>query len=112
MNTLLKTSAIAATGLFMAACTQSGYTERNAAIGAAGGAIAGAVIGNNVGDGDAGRGAAIGAVLGGVGGAAKGCIESEDCDTPGVRDQSDEKDYDGDGVADAYDRYPSDPYRS
>jgi uncharacterized protein YcfJ len=108
MKTLLKTTALAATGLIMAACTQSGYTERNAAIGAAGGAVAGAVIGNNTGDGDAGRGAAIGAALGGLAGAAKGCTEAADCDTPGVKDQPDEKDSDGDGYADAYDRYPYD----
>ncbi|MCH2456732.1 hypothetical protein D1224_01445 [Henriciella barbarensis] len=111
MNTLLKTTAIAATGLMMAACTQSGYTERNAAVGAGLGAAAGAVIGNNTGDGDAGRGAAIGAALGGAAGAAKGCTEAEDCDMPGVRDQADEQDYDGDGYADAYDRYPTDPRR-
>ena len=102
MKTLLKTTALAATGLLMAACTQSGYTERNAAVGAGLGAVAGAVVGNNVGDGDAGRGAA---------GAAKGCTEAGDCDMPGVRDQSDEQDYDGDGYADAYDRYPTDPRR-
>lgn len=108
MKTLLKTTALAATGLIMAACTQSGYTERNAAVGAGAGAVAGAVIGNNTGDGDAGRGAAIGAVLGGAAGAAKGCTEAEDCDTPGVRDQADERDSDGDGYADAYDRYPND----
>ena len=64
MKTLLKTTAIAATGLMMAACTQSGYTERNAAVGAGLGAAAGAVIGNNTGDGNAGRGAAIGAAVG------------------------------------------------
>ena len=43
MKTLLKTTALAATGLLMAACTQSGYTERNAAVGAGLGAVAGAV---------------------------------------------------------------------
>lgn len=109
MKTLLKTTAIAATGLMMAACTQSGYTERNAAVGAGLGAVAGAVIGNNTGDGNATRGAAIGAGVGGLAGAAKGCTEAEDCDTPGVRDQADEKDYDGDGYSDAVDRYPRDP---
>lgn len=111
MNTLLKTTAIAATGLIMAACTQSGYTERNAAAGAAAGAVAGAVIGNNTGDGDAGKGAAIGAAIGGAAGAAKGCTEAADCDTPGVKDQPDEKDSDGDGYADAYDNYPYDARR-
>ena len=35
MKMLMKTTARAATGLMMAACTQSGYTERNAAVGAA-----------------------------------------------------------------------------
>ena len=109
MNTLLKTIAIAATGLMMAACTQSGYTERNAAVGAGLGAVAGAVIGNNSGDGSAGKGAAIGAAIGGAAGAAKGCSEAGDCDMPGVKDQPDEKDSDGDGYADAYDRYPYDP---
>ncbi|WP_018146502.1 glycine zipper domain-containing protein [Henriciella marina] len=109
MKTLLKTTAIAATGLLMAACTQSGYTERNAAVGAGLGAAAGAVIGNNTGDGNATRGAIIGAGVGGLAGAAKGCTEAEDCDTPGVRDQADEKDYDGDGYSDAVDRYPRDP---
>ena len=52
-----------------------------------------------------------GAALGGAAGAAKGCTEAEDCDMPGVRDQADEQDYDGDGYADAYDRYPTDPRR-
>ena len=78
---------------------------------AAAGAVAGAVIGNNVGDGDAGKGAVIGAVLGGAAGATKGCIESEDCDAPGIKDQADERDTDGDGKVDAYDRYPNDRYR-
>lgn len=111
MNIWLKTTAIATTGLVMAACTQSGYTERNAAAGAAAGAVAGAVIGNNTGDGDAEKGAAVGAVLGGAAGAAKGCTEAADCDTPGVKDQPDEKDSDGDGYADAYDDYPYDGRR-
>lgn len=111
MNTLMKTTALAAAGLLMAACTQSGHTERNAAAGAAAGAVAGAVIGNNTGDGDAGEGAAIGAALGGAAGAAKGCTEAADCDTPGVKDQPDEKDSDGDGYADAYDRAPYDASR-
>ena len=111
MKVLTVTSAIIGTAAFLAACTSTGYTERNAAAGAAAGAVAGAVIGNNVGDGDAGRGAAIGAVLGGAAGAAKGCTEAADCDTPGVKDQPDEKDSDGDGTVDAYDRYPYDPGR-
>lgn len=108
MKTLLKTTALAATGLIMAACTQSGYTERNAAVGAGLGAAAGAVIGNNTGDGNAARGAAIGAGVGGAAGAAKGCSEAADCDMPGVRDQPDEKDSDGDGYVDSNDRYPYD----
>lgn len=111
MNIWIKTTAFATTALAMAACTQSGYTERNAAAGAAAGAVAGAVIGNNTGDGDAGNGAAIGAVLGGAAGAAKGCTEAADCDTPGVRDQPDERDSDNDGYADAYDRFPYDSTR-
>jgi phage tail tape-measure protein len=55
-------SAVAVIGL--AACTTTGNTERNAAIGATAGAVAGAIIGNNVGDGDASTGAAIGAIVG------------------------------------------------
>jgi hypothetical protein len=69
------------------------------------------VIGNNVGDGDAERGAIIGGALGGAAGAAKGCTEAEDCDMPGVKDQETERDSDGDGVANAYDRYPYDRSR-
>ncbi|MAT34554.1 MAG: hypothetical protein CMK06_05360 [Ponticaulis sp.] len=111
MKILTITTAVAGSAMMLAACTSSGYTERNAAVGAGAGAVAGAVIGNNVGDGDAGRGAAIGAVLGGAAGAAKGCTEAADCDTPGLKDQPDEKDSDGDGYADAYDRYPYDSRR-
>ena len=107
----LKIAGIAAGALMLAGCTQTGTTERNAVGGAAAGAVAGAVIGNNVGDGDAGRGAAIGAVLGGAAGAAKGCSEAEDCDMPGVKDQETERDADGDGYANAYDRYPYDSSR-
>lgn len=111
MNTLMKTTAVAATGLMLAACTQSGYTEKNAAVGAGLGAAAGAVVGNNTGDGDAGEGAAIGAALGGAAGAAKGCTEAADCDMPGVRDQPGEKDSDGDGYINSNDRYPYDSRR-
>lgn len=111
MKILTLSSALVGSVAFLAACTSTGYTERNAAAGAAAGAVAGAIIGNNVGDGDAGRGAAIGGVLGGVAGAAKGCSESADCDTPGVRDQPDEKDSDGDGYVDVSDRYPYDSRR-
>ncbi|KCZ51297.1 YMGG-like glycine zipper-containing protein [Hyphomonas pacifica] len=111
MTAYLKIAAIGASAIALAACTQTGTTERNAAVGAAAGAAAGAVIGNNVGDGDAQRGAAIGAVLGGSAGAAKGCTESDDCDMPGVADQPDEKDSDGDGRVDMYDRYPYDASR-
>ena len=95
----------------LSACTTTGQTERNAATGAALGAVAGAVIGNNVGDGDAQRGAAIGAVAGGAAGAAKGCTEAADCDMPGVKDQPDEVDSDGDGYANINDRYPYDRSR-
>ena len=97
--------------LILVGCTTSGITERNAAGGAAVGAVAGAVIGNNVGDGNAERGAAIGAVLGGTAGAAKGCTEADDCDMPGVKDQPDEVDSDGDGYANINDRYPYDSAR-
>lgn len=109
--TYLKFAALGASAIALAACTSTGTTERNAAYGAAAGAVAGAVIGNNVGDGDSGEGAAVGAVLGGAAGAAKGCTESEDCDMPGVKDQEDERDSDGDGYANAYDRYPYDSSR-
>ncbi len=51
------------------------------------------------------------AAYGGVGGATKGWIGSEDCDAPGIEDQADERDSDGDGDVDAYDRYPNDRYR-
>ena len=111
MNIWIKTTALATTALAMAACTQSGHTERNAAAGAAAGAVAGAVIGNNTGDGDAGDGAAVGAAIGGAAGAAKGCTEADDCDTPGVADQPDEKDSDGDGYVNSVDRYPYDSAR-
>ena len=111
MKTSMKLFAAGASALVLAACTSSGTTERNAAYGAAAGAAAGAIIGNNTGSGDAGRGAAIGAVLGGTAGAAKGCAEAEDCDLPGVKDQEDERDADGDGYANAYDRYPYDSRR-
>ena len=106
-----KFAAAGACALILGACTATGTTERNAAYGAAAGAVAGAVIGNNVGDGDADKGAAIGAVAGGLAGATKGCVESEDCDAPGIKDQADERDSDGDGKVDAYDRYPNDRYR-
>ncbi|MAP93522.1 MAG: hypothetical protein CMK07_01110 [Ponticaulis sp.] len=108
MKLMTVSSAVLGTAMLLGACTSSGYTERNAAAGAAAGAVAGAVIGNNVGSGDTARGAAIGAAIGGAAGAAKGCTEAADCDTPGVKDQADEKDSDGDGYADAYDRYPYD----
>ena len=111
MTAYLKLAAAGVSAIALAACTQTGTTERNAAYGAAAGAAAGAIIGNNVGDGDAGRGAAIGAVLGGTAGAAKGCTESDDCDMPGVKDQPDEKDSDKDGQPDVYDRYPYDSSR-
>tara|TARA_R110000787_G_scaffold86174_2_gene183730 strand:- start:9868 stop:10272 length:405 start_codon:yes stop_codon:yes gene_type:complete len=111
MKTTMTLFAAGASALVLAACTSSGTTERNAAYGAAAGAAAGAIIGNNTGSGDAGRGAAIGAVLGGTAGAAKGCAEAEDCDLPGVKDQEDERDADGDGYANAYDRYPYDSRR-
>ena len=55
MTAYLKLAAIGASAFALAACTQTGTTERNAAYGAAAGAAAGAVIGNNVGDGDAQR---------------------------------------------------------
>lgn len=111
MKVLTLTSTVIGSVALLGACTSTGHTERNAAAGAAVGAVAGAVIGNNVGDGDAGRGAAIGAVVGGAGGAAKGCSESADCDMPGVADQPDERDSDGDGVVDINDRYPYDRAR-
>lgn len=107
MKTSLKIAAVSTAALFMAACTSSGTAERNALGGAAIGAVAGAAIGNNVGDGDAKRGAAIGAAVGGVAGAVKGCSEAGDCggSNPETRDS------DGDGYADAYDRFPNDRYR-
>lgn len=115
MKTIMITFATAASALAMSACTASGHTERNAAAGAVGGALAGAAIGA-IADDDSGRGAArgaaIGAAAGGTAGAAKGCGEAEDCDLPGVNDQVDERDSDGDGVADAYDAYAADPNRS
>ena len=111
MTLPIKLMAIGASAAILATCTSSGTTERNAAVGAAAGAAAGAVIGNNVGDGDAGRGAVIGGVLGGAAGAAKGCTEAEDCNMPGVKDQESERDSDGDGYANAYDRYPYDRSR-
>lgn len=111
MKALMLSSAMIGSLAFLGACTSSGYTERNAAAGAAAGAVAGAVIGNNVGDGDAGRGAAIGAAVGGAAGAAKGCSEASDCDMPGVKDQPDERDTDGDGIVDINDRYPYDRSR-
>lgn len=106
MKTSLKLAAAGAAALFMAACTSSGTAERNALGGAAIGAVAGAAIGNNVGDGDAKRGAAIGAVVGGAAGAVKGCSEAGDCGN-----NRETRDSDGDGYADAYDRYPNDRYR-
>jgi len=111
MTTSMKLFAAGASAIVLAACTATGTTERNAAYGAAAGAVAGAVIGNNVGDGNAERGAIIGGVLGGAAGAAKGCTEAEDCNMPGVKDQETERDSDGDGVANAYDRYPYDRSR-
>jgi phage tail tape-measure protein len=112
MTNLLKYTAFGVSAVILGACTTTGTTEKNAAVGAAGGAVAGAVIGNNVGDGDAKRGAIIGAVLGGAAGAAKGCSESEDCDLPGVKDQEDERDADGDGVPNAMDQFPYDSSRT
>ena len=115
MKNLVFTSAIGIAALTMSACTTSGTTERQAAIGAVGGAAAGAAIGA-IADGDNRRGAARGALIGaGVGaaaGAAKGCGESQDCDLPGVKDQVEERDSDGDGVNDAFDNFPADPRRS
>lgn len=115
MKTIIITFAAAASALAISACTSTGQTERSAAVGAAGGALAGAAIGAIVDD-DGGRGAArgaaIGAAVGGTAGAAKGCGEAEDCDLPGVNDQVDERDSDGDGVKDAFDSFPADPNRS
>lgn len=111
MKTYILLLSAGAGALVLAACTTTGHTEKNAAIGAAAGAVAGAVIGNNTGDGDAKEGAVIGAVLGGAAGAAKGCSESEDCDLPGVKDQEAERDTDGDGYSNAQDQYPQDPTR-
>lgn len=90
MKALMLTSAAIGSVAFIGAFTSSGYTERNAA---------------------AGRGAAIGAAVGGAAGAAKGCSEASDCDMPGVKDQPDERDSDGDGIADINDRYPYDRSR-
>ena len=67
-NILLMT----AIGLSFTACTTTGNTEKNAAIGGAAGAAIGAVVGNNVGDGDAKTGAIIGGVIGAAGGAYSG----------------------------------------
>lgn len=69
------------------------------------------MIGNNACNGDAGQGAAIGAVVGGLGGATRGCIASEDCKAPGIKNQANERNSDGDGHVDACDRYPDDRYR-
>ncbi|WP_371396745.1 glycine zipper domain-containing protein [Fretibacter rubidus] len=62
----------AASALMLGACTTTGNTERNAAIGAGLGALTGAVIGNNVGSGDGETGAIIGGVIGAAGGAYTG----------------------------------------
>ncbi len=109
MSGYMKLSAVAASAIFLAACTSSGTAERNALGGAAIGAVAGAAIGNNVGDGNAKRGAAIGAVVGGAAGAYKGCSEAGDCGTN--RNDPYKYDTDRDGVVDAHDRYPNDPRR-
>ena len=111
MMLCIKFASAGASAVIPGACTPTGATERNAAYGAAAGAAAGAVIGNNTGDGDAGQGAAIAAVVGGLGGATKGWIGSEDCDAPGIKDQANERDSDGDGHVDAYNRYPNNRYR-
>lgn len=67
------------------------------------------MIGNNACDGDAGQGAAIGAVVGGLGGATRGCIASEDCNAPGIKNQANERN--SDGHVDAYDLCTNDRYR-
>jgi len=56
----------------LAACTQTGNTERGAVSGALLGGVAGAIIGNNTGSGDAGQGAAIGAATGAIAGGVVG----------------------------------------
>ncbi len=63
-------SALAA--MAVAACTQTGNTERGAVTGGLLGAAAGAIIGNNTGSGDAGQGAAIGAATGAIAGGVAG----------------------------------------
>lgn len=69
----LKTHIMTLTAVaILSACTTTGNTEKDAAIGGATGAIAGAIIGNNVGSGDAKTGAIIGGVVGAAGGAVVG----------------------------------------
>ena len=63
-------SALAA--MAVAACTQTGNTERGAVTGGLLGAAAGAIIGNNTGSGDAGQDAAIGAATGAIAGGVAG----------------------------------------
>ena len=57
MKIIAITAVSALAALVMAACTQSGNTERGAVTGGLLGAAAGAVIGNNTGSRDAGQGA-------------------------------------------------------
>lgn len=69
---IIAISAGALAALAVAACTQSGNTERGAVTGGLLGAAAGAIIGNNTGSGDAGQGAAIGAATGAIAGGVAG----------------------------------------
>ena len=66
----------------LCACTTTGNTEKNAAIGAAAGAAAGAIIGNNSGKGDAKTGAIIGGVVGAAGGAYTGRQQDQKINEP------------------------------
>ncbi|MDA8708136.1 WW domain-containing protein [Hellea sp.] len=67
-STIMTLGAIA----MLSACTTTGNTEKDAAIGGATGAVIGAIVGNNVGKGDAKTGAIIGGVVGAAGGAVVG----------------------------------------
>jgi osmotically inducible lipoprotein OsmB len=91
-------SAVSLLAISMSACVGDTQGERaltGGAIGAGAGALGGAALGYDP---------LAGAVIGGAAGAAIGA-------TSGDRDRSYRRDRDGDGVPDAYDRAPRNPYR-
>jgi hypothetical protein len=95
MKIIAITAVSALAALVMAACTQSGNTERSAVTGGLLGAAAGAVIGNNTGSRDAGQGTAIGAATGAIAGGVAGASSDRNTDAVGYGPNGEALVYDG-----------------